>query len=183
MRNHTIMLAYYHRWATRRVANTLMPTLMGSSPTGFTRRPAFSPPLQQQPAAAAASLTGAEIWSHPMQMPCGSIFGTLAHLYFAERLWLHRFRGEPVPKEMSELWESPATAAGRATTVVDVWTQAYQKKDPTNDVRMDLIADLNQLGEEWIELAKASTEPVSYHWSLFFCCLGLRCVCDAAGES
>lgn len=107
LRKHVVMLAYYHRWATRRLFNSLRP-------------------LEDQAFVAAAASPAARSPLHPyradLALPMESVHGTLCHLLFAEQLWMARFRGEAPSPALAALWTRSDSHPG-------VWAEHFATSD------------------------------------------------------
>lgn len=95
-RTHFVMMASYHRWATRRLFAGLS-KLDGAS-TSSLQFP--SPPN---------SVCNPHPLTRDVGLPLGSIYGTLAHLYYADQLWLCRLNGQKPPIALNALWSSEAS--------------------------------------------------------------------------
>ena len=168
MRTHYVMLAHYHRWATRRVL---------ASVGKLTETDASS-----QNRIIFPNLPSTVSYDHPvlrdMHLPCGSIYNTLCHLYFAEKLWMARITGQIPSDDLNNLWAPTAPTF--------VWQDAFAKEmrlpslsalpadakldEESKYVKRALTSinfALDDMNNDWLELTKGTEEkslfvPIEY---------------------
>jgi uncharacterized damage-inducible protein DinB len=161
IRTHFVMLAYYHRWATRRVlasVNGLVHPLSADNIPKSPIHPVF----------------------RPVNIPCSSIYGTLSHLHLGEKLWFARITGQPISDEMNALWSGetsnsstwenkfikdsrlPEYPAGLSDDGMSAEEVAYVKRALNS-----LSFSMDDMNSDWMDLMKGTEEknlfiPVEY---------------------
>lgn len=128
VRTHFVMMTQFHRWATRRMLTSLgvlddplfrpirqaMVPVIFSPATTSVHAPApreIALDALADGGVSSAQLAAEHPYMRDLSLPCGSIHGTLCHLYYAEQLWFMRLTGQTVPTELSNMWSANDSTA------------------------------------------------------------------------
>jgi uncharacterized damage-inducible protein DinB len=120
LRTHFVMMGQFHRWATRRILASLgalddpmfRPIRQAMVPVVFSTHgdnarsssPRDAALLQVGGGVTEDQLDAEHPYLRDLNLPCGSIHGTLCHLYYADQLWFMRLTEQSVPPELSQMW-------------------------------------------------------------------------------
>lgn len=166
LRTHFVMMASYHRWATRRIFASIRqledPKVASSLIVPSTK----SSPLNLNP----------HPFTRDVGMPMSSLYGTLAHIYYGEQIWLCRLNGKPVPENLSALWAdsnplafadlfnknhgiSPSTLYGESAST-DLSSQTPSDSQTANAVRAmnTLSMEIDDQMGDFLTITKGYTE-------------------------
>lgn len=147
------MLAMYNRWAARRIL---------TSAAGLDTPQALAKLQALNPAKDASARSAAVGHVAPVGLPCNSVFGTLAHLYFADMLIMNRVAGRENPAWLNELWNG----ADNATA----WERCFAEKvigaawDPSDEALagralLEVRMAVDDQSGQHVDEVKAIPEP------------------------
>eukprot|EP00388_Colpodella_angusta_P014016 GDKJ01035090.1.p1 GENE.GDKJ01035090.1~~GDKJ01035090.1.p1 ORF type:complete len:247 (+),score=31.17 GDKJ01035090.1:39-743(+) len=148
-RTHFVMVSHYNKWASRRILDFCSPTI------AFNQKLSPSDKIAPVP------------FIRDLNMPCGSIYNTLCHMYAGDLLWQQRYTSQPSDEKLNELWSGESYGNQWSTFFAE--RHGLDVLDPLNASRADVMSHfmtlrsaLDEMSNQWINHVQGTTDPALF---------------------